>query len=237
MAQIQTQLLAFPEQVEKTTEFIEIMAPPRIQDEFKPKHDGIEAQEVAKRINKIWDSIYHYADFEQFLDMVLSALEQREADYMALVQKLDPKAVQAFANIYGELSAYFLDGNYGDPLGEFYMERFSHGAGGEFYTPFHVCYMMAIMLDPEPGQTICDPCSGSGRMLMAARCVIHEKYGWIESSRYGRNLYGTEISNRAVKMSKINILMTDYIYMICLTQNAVQEYMSKHPIKTSAGAV
>lgn len=220
------QQLTFAETVEQATEIIELVAPPKLHDQFKPKYDGIEVQAVIKRMNKIWDSVVYQAEFETFLDLVLAAMERREADYMAIVKSLEPRTLKAFAQIYGEVSAFFLDGNYGDPLGSFYMERFSHGAGGEFYTPWNVALMMAKMLDPEPEQTICDPSCGSGIMLMAMRCVIHEKHGWITSSRYGRNLYGVDISSRAVKMSKINMMMTDYIYMIVLTQNAVADVVA-----------
>lgn len=212
----------FMDFVEQTTERLEVAAieqPTEIPPQFKPKHDMSLANEVTGRITKIWDTVSHYADFERFLDIILAALERREADYMALIKDLDKKELDAYVRIYAELSHYFLDGNYGDPLGTFYMEHFSYGRNGEFYTPWHVAHFMALMLDPKPEETICDPCVGSGIMLLAARCVIHEKYGWLVSSRYGRNMYGTDISSRAVKMAKINMYLTDYVFMIC--QNCI----------------
>lgn len=146
---------------------------------------------------------------------------------MSLVKGIDKNVLDAYVKMYSELSKYFLDGYYGDPLGDFYQEHFSYGMGGEFYTPWHVAYFMAAMLDPTPEETICDPCCGSGIMLLAARCVIHRKYGWLASSRYGRYMYGVDISSRAAKMAKINIYMTDYVYMICLMHNAVLEFKQK----------
>ena len=88
------------------------------------------------------------------------------------------------------------------------------------------------MLDPEPTETICDPACGSGIMLLAARCVIHKKHGWLASSRYGRNLYGMDISDRIAKMAKINLYLTDYIYMICVMQDVMSEARGKANIKT-----
>lgn len=200
---------------------------PHISLQFKPKHDMFLAHKVTGEITKIWDTVNHRAEFEGFLDVILAALERREDDYMSLIKGMDKQVLEAYAKIYGALSNYFLDGNYGDPLGSFYMEHFSYGRNGEFYTPWNVAHFMAEIMNPTPEQTVCDPCCGSGIMLLAARCVIHEKYGWLTSSRYGRNLYGMDISSKATKMAKINIYLTDYVYMICLMNEVVFEIQNK----------
>jgi len=234
---------SFMEQVEQTTDHIEMMqhlSQTRVKEvepeqpeystpdtEFMPKTDMFVAVEVTKSMNKIWDKISYIGNFDQFLDIILAALERRENDYMSMIEGIDKNVLNAYAEMYGILSAYFFEGNYGDPLGNFYMDNFSYGKNGEFYTPWNIAYMMAEMVSPEPGQTICDPCCGSGIMLLAARCVIHRKHGWLASSRYGRNMYGQDLSNNAVRMAKINIYLTDYVYMICLNVQAVEEAISK----------
>lgn len=195
--------------------------------EFKPKQDMSMTIEVTANITKIWDTVRHRADFERFLDIVLAALERRESDYMSLIDGIDRKELEAYAQIFALLSNYFLDGYYGDPLGTFYEQNFSHGRNGEFYTPWNIAYFMAKIMNPTPDEKLIDPTCGSGRMLLAARCVVHESYGWITSSRYGRNLYGTDISSRAVKITKINLYLTDYVYMICLMEDVVFEIMKK----------
>ena len=247
----QSSFNSFMEQVEETTDHIEMMqhiSQPQVNEveqgheqaenntpdqDFKPKTDMFVAIEVTKSMNKIWDTISYTGNFDQFLDIILAALERREDDYMSMIDGIDKTVLNAYAEIYGILSAYFLEGNYGDPLGNFYMENFSHGKNGEFYTPWHVAYMMAEILSPEPGQTIMDPCCGSGIMLLAARCVIHRKHGWIASSRYGRNMYGQDLSNNAVKMAKINMYLTDYVYMICLNVQAVEEAIKQAKEQTN----
>lgn len=191
--------------------------------EFKPKPDAGLAHEVAQRMGRLWDKITYEGDFEKFLDITLAVLERRETDYQAAIKGLNPRVLDTYNTIFAELFTHFMDGNYGDPLGLFYMERFSHSRNGEFYTPWNVAFMMAQMLQPEPDQIVCDPCCGSGIMLLAAKCVIHEKYGWLTASRYGRNLYGTDISSRAIKMSKINNYLTDYLHMIDIILQAFME--------------
>ena len=52
---------------------------------------------------------------------------------------------------------------------EFLIGRFASGAGkkaGEFYTPPEVSALLAELLDPQPGERICDPACGSGSLLI-----------------------------------------------------------------------
>src|SRR5438093_6788037 len=38
--------------------------------------------------------------------------------------------------------------------------------GGEFYTPAEVATLLAKLLEPHKGETICDPACGSGSLLI-----------------------------------------------------------------------
>ena len=52
---------------------------------------------------------------------------------------------------------------------EYLLERFASGAGkkaGEFYTPGQVSKLLAKLLHPQKGDTICDPACGSGSLLI-----------------------------------------------------------------------
>jgi type I restriction enzyme M protein len=52
---------------------------------------------------------------------------------------------------------------------EYLIARFAAGAGkkaGEFYTPSEVSILLAKLLNPEPGDRICDPACGSGSLLI-----------------------------------------------------------------------
>lgn len=218
--------LSTPPQQPKSPELSQL-SPKDTDQIFKPKHGTMYSIEIFKRISRLWDKVLYKADIDQFFDIALAALERREDDYLDLVNGVDKDVLNCYVEIFSELLAYFIDGNYGDPLGTFYMDRFSHGRGGEYYTPWNVAYMMAKMLDPTENDTICDPCCGSGILLLATRCIIHEKYGWIASSRFGRNMYGMDISSRGAKMAKINMYMTDYIYIICLLQDATITFIQQ----------
>lgn len=52
---------------------------------------------------------------------------------------------------------------------EYLIARFAAGAGkkaGEFYTPAEVSTLLAKLLQPKPGNRICDPTTGSGSLLI-----------------------------------------------------------------------
>ncbi|HDY67117.1 MAG TPA: type I restriction-modification system subunit M [Candidatus Scalindua sp.] len=52
---------------------------------------------------------------------------------------------------------------------EYLIARFAAGAGkkaGEFYTPSEVSILLAKLLNPKPGDRICDPACGSGSLLI-----------------------------------------------------------------------
>ena len=225
----QTTLNGFMQKVETATAVLKetAAAEPRIIEDFIAKPNPELAAQVGSRIGKVWDTIYYKnAKIYEFADVILATLEQREDDYMSLIKGMDREKLIGYSQMFGELMAFFIDGNYGDPLGEFYMEHISHGKGGEFFTPFHVAHMMASMLNPEPEGAILDPCCGTGVMLIAARCVIHQKHGWIASSQYGRNMYGVDINGDIVKLAKINMYMTDYVFMMGLMAEHAFKFMN-----------
>lgn len=52
---------------------------------------------------------------------------------------------------------------------EYLIGKFASGAGkkaGEFYTPPEVSQLLADLLDPQPGDRICDPAGGSGSLVI-----------------------------------------------------------------------
>ena len=51
---------------------------------------------------------------------------------------------------------------------EFLSEIASAGKNGQFRTPRHIIQMMATMLDPQLGETVCDPSGGTAGFLLAA---------------------------------------------------------------------
>ncbi len=84
---------------------------------------------------------------------------------------------------------------------EYLIARFASTAGkkaGEFYTPAEVSETLARLLDPEPGDRICDPACGSGSLLIrTARQVGSQDF----------SLYGQEMNGSTWALCKMNMFL------------------------------
>ena len=87
---------------------------------------------------------------------------------------------------------------------EYLISRFAAGAGkkaGEFYTPAEVSELLAELLDPKPGERICDPACGSGSLLIKCGNQIKNK----DSNDF--SLYGQEITGSTWALAKMNMFL------------------------------
>lgn len=99
-----------------------------------------------------------------------------------------------------------------DILGRAYrhlLRRFAEGGGrrsGEFYTPREVAMLMSHILDPEKGDEICDPCCGSGGLLIECHLRLKGKYG--DSPQVvSLKFYGQEILISTFVTAKMNMFI------------------------------
>jgi len=84
---------------------------------------------------------------------------------------------------------------------EYLIGRFASDAGkkaGEFYTPPEVSTLIAKILDPQPGERICDPACGSGSLLLkCANQVGGDNY----------SLYGQEAISSTWALAMMNMFL------------------------------
>lgn len=88
---------------------------------------------------------------------------------------------------------------------EYLIKNFAASGGqkaGEFYTPPEVSDLMADLLDPQPGDSICDPACGSGSLLMKCGRKIVENHN---SKQY--ELYGQEAIDSTWALAKMNMFL------------------------------
>jgi type I restriction enzyme M protein len=72
---------------------------------------------------------------------------------------------------------------------EYLIGRFAADAGkkaGEFYTPPEVSLLLAKLLDPKPGERICDPAAGSGSLLLKCANHVRNTYKSEDHSLFGQ---------------------------------------------------
>lgn len=88
---------------------------------------------------------------------------------------------------------------------EYLIKLFAAGGGqkaGEFYTPPEVSDLIAELLDPQEGDTICDPACGSGSLLMKCGRKIRERFN---NKKYA--LYGQEAIGSIWSLAKMNMFL------------------------------
>jgi type I restriction enzyme M protein len=101
-----------------------------------------------------------------------------------------------------DLQPSHLEGN--DIIGdayEFLIAQFASDAGkkaGEFYTPGEVSTLLAKLVDPQPGNRICDPACGSGSLLIK----VGKEVG---SNNF--SLYGQENNGSTWALARMNMFL------------------------------
>jgi type I restriction enzyme M protein len=84
---------------------------------------------------------------------------------------------------------------------EYLIGRFAANAGkkaGEFYTPPEVSSLLAMLVDPQPGERICDPACGSGSLLIKCGQQVGSK---------DFSLWGQENIGATWALSKMNMFL------------------------------
>jgi hypothetical protein len=98
-----------------------------------------------------------------------------------------------------------------DVLGDLFVGAISYGEGGQYFTPEHLCRLMARLTvsedaseQSEKRRRVCDPCCGAGRLLLAAAEIDRH---W--------EFVGQDIDLRCVRMTAINLALRNlYGYVI-----------------------
>jgi len=159
-----------------------------------------------------FDSLYHQrneTDIGERMNIALAAIEEankaklegvfREVDFNSeskLGQTRDRNArlklvLEDFADKRLDLRPSVIGTE--DVIGnvyEYLLERFASDAGkkaGEFYTPAQVSRLLARLLDPKKGDTICDPACGSGSLLIQVGRQADER----DFALFGQEMNGT----------------------------------------------
>lgn len=94
---------------------------------------------------------------------------------------------------------------------EYLIRKFAEGGGqsaGEFFSPTEVGFVMARILDPEPGMIVYDPTCGSAGLLIKMQLVLQEKAKIKEWQNYqSLKLYGQEYLPLTWAMANMNMVI------------------------------
>jgi type I restriction enzyme M protein len=91
---------------------------------------------------------------------------------------------------------------------EYLLKNFADESGkkaGEFFTPRTVVRLMARILNPKEGESICDPACGSGGLLVESVNEVREARGDARTLR----LYGQEVNQTTAAIARMNLYLHD----------------------------
>lgn len=142
--------------------------------------------------------------------------EEREAEYMKIVKKYSTEEVQRFSQAFAELILAYDTGGFDDILGSLYMQlELGNERAGQFFTPYHVCRMMAKLSGPSKESfdsninkygfiKTNEPCVGAGAMMIALAEEMH-----LNGINYQQCLHvnASDIDITAVHMAYIQFTM------------------------------
>ena len=142
----------------------------------------IDVPHELRNFNKCFQTFNYKYDvatiFDDLLTIIICCFGRgtNEEQYFMTIKKYSKEELQAFTQLFGELLKIYGDSKkkneWCDPLGSYY-EALASGSKksrlGQFFTPESVCTLMAAVTlnTNEWGKTICEPCSGSGRLVLA----------------------------------------------------------------------
>lgn len=171
-------------------------------------------EDIVQRLAEPLGQIAHAQAFEDFLHMSVCALSggQMEDKYMDTVKrhtegKPGKRGCDSIAHAFGTL-VNMMEETRKDILGDMFQGGITYGEAGQFLTPEPICQMMATMTvgedDGAGKKSVCDPCGGSGRMLLA---VADLKPHW--------EFVGQDVDLGCVRMTAINLALRNlYGYVI-----------------------
>ncbi len=163
-----------------------------------------------KELVKLYVELSNKKDYQtvfcDFLDVCLYFLSagMLQEDYDRVRKAYSSEEVAGFSKMFlalGDASEGF-----NDALGEIYMNYVSRGQHGQFFTPMHISDMMALCSGVDnlkPEQSVCDPCCGSGRMLLAAAKICAKNNG-----NRRPFCYGSDLDLTCVKMAVVNMMLS-----------------------------
>lgn len=168
--------------------------------------------------------------FSDFLEMTVCALSlgQMEHRYFEIIKSYNRDELQIFSSALATLIIEMDNDGEGlkDCFGDYFMEHISYGKAGQFFTPEHICEMMALITIGEvrDDQRIADPCCGSGRTLMAA----------VRINRNAR-FYGADIDRTCAMMCLINMCLNGMFGEVACMNTISNEFFSgwqinPHPV-------
>jgi len=124
-----------------------------------------------KNDKRHWDKVKNEDDLPYYRKLFDNVKKELKNDDLFEPNETIKIRENSFEAIVKELEIYNLSTTSDDVKGiafEQFLGRTFRGELGQFFTPRSIVDYMVEILDPQEGETICDPCCGSGGFLIKA---------------------------------------------------------------------
>ena len=85
------------------------------------------------------------------------------------------------------------------------------GGAGQYFTPRPLIRAIVKVVDPKPGETVCDPACGTGGFLLAAHAHVAERNSIMDRDQVRflneESLYGVELVDNVTRLCAMNFLL------------------------------
>ena len=150
------------------------------------------ALKTIAQLNPELKDVVDNVDFVQFTTSRENAEILRQLFELFSERKLNHVSADILGDAYEWILRYFAP---------------SKAKEGEIYTPREVIKLLVEILEPKPLESVYDPCSGSGGMLIYSFKHVEEKFGRKEAEKLF--LFGQEANQSILALSKMNMYIHD----------------------------
>lgn len=144
--------------------------------------------------------------FDDFLQIIVCCLSmgRKEELYFKTIKPYSREELELFSQAFASLIVQMDRKPLEDPFGDYFEEFLSNSSNGQFFTPSPVAELMAKLTTvrqvgekrKDGDARVCDPCCGSGRLLLAAAQQDRKQF-----------FVGTDISYTCCLMTIINLCL------------------------------
>lgn len=151
----------------------------KILKEKKDKRGQVYTSKVYKLDKDLYEDKFKKKDDKEYYKTLFDEVKENyEKEKLFDVNESIKIKENSFESIIKELEGYnlaLIDEDIKGLAFENFLGKTFRGELGQFFTPRKIVEFMTKVLDPEDGETICDPCCGSGGFLINAYNFIREK--------------------------------------------------------------
>lgn len=167
-----------------------------------------------------WESFADIKDAKRMLNYINNSVlkngfakEYNHSDdiFQETLKIKNPETVKAIVNKLSKLTLLNTESEIKGDAFEYFLKELASGNDlGEYFTPRHIVKLMTNTVNPKYGQTVYDPCCGTGGFLIEAfrhikkACNTNDKQ--IMKKLTDNTIYGVELTD-TYKIAKMNMII------------------------------